>query len=51
VTSTLDGDSELTLLLCAQTSLTDWLDLTVNVDESLEGLYIFVVKVSWKIPF
>ncbi len=47
----LDSDSQLTLLLSAQASLADRLDLAVCVDIALQRFNIFVVKICWRVFF
>lgn len=51
MTGAFDSDGQLALLLGAQAGLANWLDLTVQVNESLQCFNVFVVKKRWGIFF
>lgn len=51
VSSALDRNCEAALLLVAQASLADWLNLPVHIYKSLQSLDVFVVKHRWGTTF
>lgn len=46
-----DGCRKPLLLLVVQTALGSWFDLSVHVDETLQGFDVFVVKILWRVFF